>query len=121
MVQLDGNAVCRSEICRDHAWFIGFSPVENPEIAAATPTFAAQALNRQESLAIGTCASISTRLRPGRMAPRGSGIGFFVNTSPADLGSLRLTAFRPFTLTTMCASVVSPGAYPPARSTIALP
>ena len=35
VVQLDGNAVCRSEICRDHAWFIGFSPVENPEVAAA--------------------------------------------------------------------------------------
>ena len=35
VIQLDGNAVCRSEICRDHAWFIGFSPVENPEIAAA--------------------------------------------------------------------------------------
>lgn len=35
VIQLDGDAVCITEICRDHAWFIGFSPAEDPEIAAA--------------------------------------------------------------------------------------
>ena len=35
VVALDGNAVCRTEKCRDHAWFIGFAPVDDPEIAAA--------------------------------------------------------------------------------------
>lgn len=35
VIQLDGKAVCKSDICKDHAWFIGFSPVEDPEIAAA--------------------------------------------------------------------------------------
>jgi penicillin-binding protein 2 len=35
VVALDGNAQCIGEICRDHAWFIGFAPVEKPEIAAA--------------------------------------------------------------------------------------
>ncbi|MFH1829775.1 MAG: penicillin-binding protein 2 [Pseudomonadota bacterium] len=35
VVALDGGAVCRTEICRDHAWFIGYAPAENPEIAAA--------------------------------------------------------------------------------------
>ncbi len=34
VVALDGGAVCRSELCRDHAWFIGFAPTENPVIAA---------------------------------------------------------------------------------------
>jgi penicillin-binding protein 2 len=33
VVSLD--SACRSEKCRDHAWFIGFSPVENPTIAVA--------------------------------------------------------------------------------------
>lgn len=35
VIQLDGNAVCRSEICRDHAWFIAFAPADAPEVAAA--------------------------------------------------------------------------------------
>ncbi|MFA4875546.1 MAG: penicillin-binding protein 2 [bacterium] len=35
VIQLDGNAVCRSDICKDHAWFIGFSPTDVPEIAMA--------------------------------------------------------------------------------------
>ncbi len=36
VIQLDGNAVCRSEVCKDHAWFIGFSPAEGEaEIAMA--------------------------------------------------------------------------------------
>lgn len=33
--QLDGGAVCRSENCRDHAWFIAFAPAEDPQVAAA--------------------------------------------------------------------------------------
>ena len=35
VVSLDVAARCRSEKCRDHAWFIGYAPAENPEIAAA--------------------------------------------------------------------------------------
>jgi len=35
VVQLDGKFACVGEKCRDHAWFIGFAPAENPEIAAA--------------------------------------------------------------------------------------
>lgn len=35
VVQLDGKAVCHGEVCRDHAWFIGFAPADEPEIAAA--------------------------------------------------------------------------------------
>jgi penicillin-binding protein 2 len=30
-----GTTVCSGEKCRDHAWFIGFAPAENPEVAAA--------------------------------------------------------------------------------------
>jgi penicillin-binding protein 2 len=33
--QLDSGVSCRSEACRDHAWFIGFSPADRPEIAGA--------------------------------------------------------------------------------------
>jgi len=29
------DVVCKTEKCRDHAWFIGFSPAEDPQIAAA--------------------------------------------------------------------------------------
>lgn len=35
VVSLDGNAVCRGDKCKDHAWFIGFAPADAPEIAAA--------------------------------------------------------------------------------------
>ncbi len=35
VVSLDRSLACRTEKCRDHAWFIGFSPVENPTIAVA--------------------------------------------------------------------------------------
>ncbi len=35
VVSLDKSLACTTEKCRDHAWFIGFSPAENPEIAAA--------------------------------------------------------------------------------------
>lgn len=35
VVALDGNAVCIGDRCKDHAWFIGFSPADKPEIAAA--------------------------------------------------------------------------------------
>jgi len=35
VVSLNVQDICRSEKCRDHAWFIGFSPSENTEIAAA--------------------------------------------------------------------------------------
>ena len=34
-VQMDGKAVCRGEICRDHAWFVGFAPADEPQVAAA--------------------------------------------------------------------------------------
>ncbi len=33
VVSLD--AACSGEKCRDHAWFVGFAPVDNPEIAMA--------------------------------------------------------------------------------------
>ena len=33
--QLDGKVACLGEKCKDHAWFIGFAPAENPQIAAA--------------------------------------------------------------------------------------
>jgi penicillin-binding protein 2 len=35
VIQLDGKAVCKSDICKDHAWFIGFAPADDPEIAGA--------------------------------------------------------------------------------------
>lgn len=35
VVQLDGSAVCRGDSCKDHAWFVGFAPADNPEVAAA--------------------------------------------------------------------------------------
>lgn len=35
VIQFDGSAVCRSEICKDHAWFIAFAPAQNPQVAAA--------------------------------------------------------------------------------------
>jgi len=34
VVSLNSPA-CSGEKCRDHAWFIGFAPAENPEVAAA--------------------------------------------------------------------------------------
>lgn len=33
--QLDGKVPCIGEKCRDHAWFIGFAPADDPQIAAA--------------------------------------------------------------------------------------
>jgi penicillin-binding protein 2 len=33
--QFDSAAGCRAENCKDHAWFIGFAPVEHPVIAMA--------------------------------------------------------------------------------------
>ena len=83
--------------------------VESSSRKRLAPEMAARG-SHAESLAIGTSASISTRLRPGRMAPSGNGMGFFVKTSPAAFGNFMLTALRPFTLTTICASVVRPGA-----------
>jgi len=35
VVQLDSKVACIGEKCRDHAWFIGFAPAEDPQIAAA--------------------------------------------------------------------------------------
>jgi penicillin-binding protein 2 len=35
VVALDGDAVCKDDRCKDHAWFIGFAPAENPQVAAA--------------------------------------------------------------------------------------
>lgn len=35
VIQLDGNAVCRGDVCKDHAWFIGFAPADDPMVAAA--------------------------------------------------------------------------------------
>jgi len=35
VVQLDTAASCSGDICKDHAWFIGFSPADKPKIAAA--------------------------------------------------------------------------------------
>lgn len=35
VVQLDSGVACIGEKCKDHAWFIGFSPVDKPEIAMA--------------------------------------------------------------------------------------
>ncbi len=35
VVALDKSAECDDEKCRDHAWFIGFAPVDNPQVAAA--------------------------------------------------------------------------------------
>ena len=35
VVSLDVASRCKSEKCRDHAWFIDFAPVENPTIAVA--------------------------------------------------------------------------------------
>jgi penicillin-binding protein 2 len=36
VIALDSGAVCRTDKCRDHAWFIGFAPEHNSEIAAST-------------------------------------------------------------------------------------
>lgn len=35
VVQLDSKVACIGEKCRDHAWFIGFAPAADPQIAAA--------------------------------------------------------------------------------------
>lgn len=35
VISLDSGAVCITEKCRDHAWFIGYAPTEKPEISAA--------------------------------------------------------------------------------------
>ena len=33
--QLDGKVACIGEKCKDHAWFIGFAPADDPQVAAA--------------------------------------------------------------------------------------
>jgi penicillin-binding protein 2 len=35
VIAMDSGARCVGERCRDHAWFIGFAPADDPEIAAA--------------------------------------------------------------------------------------
>lgn len=35
VIALDRGAGCHAEWCRDHAWFIGFAPVERPRVAVA--------------------------------------------------------------------------------------
>jgi len=35
VVSLDLGARCHSEKCKDHAWFIGFSPADHPRVAAS--------------------------------------------------------------------------------------
>ncbi|MFH1874911.1 MAG: penicillin-binding protein 2 [Pseudomonadota bacterium] len=35
VIALDSNVFCEGDRCKDHAWFIGFAPAENPQVAAA--------------------------------------------------------------------------------------
>ncbi|MBI4211107.1 MAG: penicillin-binding protein 2 [Deltaproteobacteria bacterium] len=35
VIRQDPGYKCNSELCRDHAWFVGFSPTEKPEVAVA--------------------------------------------------------------------------------------
>ncbi|MFH0799694.1 MAG: penicillin-binding protein 2 [Pseudomonadota bacterium] len=35
VVQLGSRAICKGDSCKDHAWFIGFAPADDPKVAAA--------------------------------------------------------------------------------------
>src|SRR3989338_4355155 len=35
VIRLEAAGSCKGESCRDHAWFVGFSPTEKPEVAIA--------------------------------------------------------------------------------------